>query len=570
MTKSLIVAALVCGASCFAYVWSFAGVAPVWDGFHYAESIVAMPDRIASGAGVGQIVRALAFWDHPTLAYGVMQLPGQLLERGFASIVFTNAILAMVAVWFFLAAVRRCVPEAGVLALVAAGFALAANPVFLSSALHVNVDFAVAVALCVGLYAYVANRAWLVGVAGLLLLFSKEPGTLLYGSLLGSVFLVTLVRWIRPELGGESPTFGGQARLQDVPGRLWLLLPFVALGAFLLHNHASDVPVVWGHEVETDDSLGTQLLGGFSASVGTIATRMIQVFVLSYEWVGTLLVMGVLVWRRGRLAPRIAWSDQLVFVAVFLGFAGPSFLYDTFVNARYVLPAIVLLSFAIVVMALAVIPHRRLGTSVLVVFALLQGSQLSRTSDPVSRALLGTFEFGDHEMLDMTSFTGECCGSYGRDQLVYNTQFTAIPRLIDRAYERLPVGDDTAVIAPPHSKARLFQPPRDPTLRLGPFRGVPRAPEVLTTPSEVVALLEGRAGARVYLIETPWYGAVEKQRRKIGVWFDLRDVGEVDDAGYRLRIFELRLHSVGRALESQRRAVQWAGTERRTLVRPVL
>jgi hypothetical protein len=45
-----------------------------------------------------------------------------------------------------------------------------------------------------------------------------------------------------------------------------------------------------------------------------------------------------------------------------------------------------------------------------------------RTTDPVSKRVWGTFNFGDHKILSLTSLTGECCG-FGRDQLPYNLEF---------------------------------------------------------------------------------------------------------------------------------------------------
>lgn len=48
---------------------------------------------------------------------------------------------------------------------------------------------------------------------------------------------------------------------------------------------------------------------------------------------------------------------------------------------------------------------------------------------------MGTFDFGTHKMLKMTSLTGECCG-YGRDQLVYNLEFVHLQRTFRKILEK--------------------------------------------------------------------------------------------------------------------------------------
>jgi hypothetical protein len=81
------------------------------------------------------------------------------------------------------------------------------------------------------------------------------------------------------------------------------------------------------------------------------------------------------------------------------------------------------------------------------VYAALLAASAVRTVDPASRWLWGTFPFGSHRMLDMTSLTGECCGA-GRDQLVYSLEFTRFHDLTDSVVTTL-VRDTATVIALP-------------------------------------------------------------------------------------------------------------------------
>jgi hypothetical protein len=102
--------------------------------------------------------------------------------------------------------------------------------------------------------------------------------------------------------------------------------------------------------------------------------------------------------------------------------------YVTYANARYLLPAyplMLLLALSSLVRLRVAAQWRVAGLAALVG---LLGISAVRTVDPVSRALWGTFRVGEHDLLRVTSLTGECCGD-GRDQLTYNLQFTALDDL---------------------------------------------------------------------------------------------------------------------------------------------
>jgi hypothetical protein len=127
-------------------------------------------------------------------------------------------------------------------------------------------------------------------------------------------------------------------------------------------------------------------------------------------------------------------------------------------NARYLLPlfALFLLLFA----QLVAVGIARRGLRVAVTAAVLLGlfaPSLEATVDPVSRHVLGTFDFGRHRMLRMTALTGECCGA-GRDQLVYNLQFTRFHDLQNRVYRDIRPTSRTLILAAHAANFGLFWP----------------------------------------------------------------------------------------------------------------
>jgi hypothetical protein len=118
--------------------------------------------------------------------------------------------------------------------------------------------------------------------------------------------------------------------------------------------------------------------------------------------------------------------------------------FRTWSNVRYfavLYPLLLLLAYAALV-RLRVGATGRLAVTALLVGLFALGSV--RSVDPVSRAIYGTFSIGDREMYRMTSITGEFAGP-GRDELVYNLEFTGFHHLQNALFRELRVGDSTWV-----------------------------------------------------------------------------------------------------------------------------
>ena len=121
--------------------------------------------------------------------------------------------------------------------------------------------------------------------------------------------------------------------------------------------------------------------------------------------------------------------------------------FTTYANTRYLLVAFALLPIVMYASAVRLrIPSRYRS---LLAGALAVGFAVSTvlTVDPVSRALYGTFALGDRSLLRLTRITHECCGA-GRDQLVYNLQFTNLADLTSDAMAAVRADDSTTVFVP--------------------------------------------------------------------------------------------------------------------------
>jgi len=132
--------------------------------------------------------------------------------------------------------------------------------------------------------------------------------------------------------------------------------------------------------------------------------------------------------------------------------------FTTYGHTRYFLP----------VYALALVPFYtallRLGVpggvrrAILVSYACALALSATRSVDPLSRRLYGTFPFGEHQLLRMTRVTGECCG-FGQDQLVYNLEFTNIQTLTERALASVALGSAPVIVLPDSTSWMFLDPP---------------------------------------------------------------------------------------------------------------
>ena len=178
-------------------------------------------------------------------------------------------------------------------------------------------------------------------------------------------------------------------------------------------------------------------------------------FVVGFMWVPTVLSLvdaAFGVDRRARSLPPRALSggdaDALALLTAML--AGEIWLlsrFITYANARYFLPVYPLLLITGYGALVRLRVPQRLRSAIVAALVLLFGVSALYTVDPVSRALWGTFTPGDRSMLYTTSITGECCGA-GRDQLVYNLEFTRFDDLTSDATEAVRPDDSTTIVLP--------------------------------------------------------------------------------------------------------------------------
>lgn len=414
------------------------GYLPLWDGHVYANCVV------DAATMHGFDLDALRCAGHPSYGWTALLALSQLSSAGSAgTMLLMNALLGLLAIASFRAIAARLFPgEEHARAVNLFTIACALHPVLLSTLVQVNVDFGVYVFFLAMYAALLHDRYDWAAVAGTFLVFSKETGAFAAGALVG---IELLRRVSSPELR-ELPL---RTRIERIRPMWPALLPLMLFGAYLVWwtTGAHARPAIWKHDWNKSAADAFRF---FDLSDPVFVSYAAGIFVLGFCWVGSAIIAGdALVggWRflRRRPVRELVGADrplvvELAVLTFVLTYVLTSF--RTWSNVRYfavLYPLYLLLTYAALV-RLGVGKAGRLAVGALLIG--LFGLGAVRSADPLSKAVYGTFSIGDREMYTMTSITGEFSGP-GRDELVYNLEFTGFHHLQNALFRQLNVTDST-------------------------------------------------------------------------------------------------------------------------------
>jgi hypothetical protein len=409
---------------------------PIWDGRVYANCAIGA----ASSGFAGLSMESLRCGGHPTQAYIGILAVSQLFRFGdIAALHLTNVALGVGALACIRIVLARLFPDpahARQLDIVTA--LCAVHPVVLSTLIQPNVDFSVYVFFFATLAALLSGRFAWAALAGVLLCFSKETGVLAYGVMTG---LYVTFR----ALEAGTPAERARRALQ-----MWVTaLPLALFGVHVLRWNATHAQAaVWKHTWQQGTLDGFRF---FDLSDPTFVSYAVGISVVGFMWVVTALIAadlirgGVRMARRlpnrvvpGADAARLAYVTTLTIVLAYLLTS-----FRTWTNLRYFAlfyPLLVILGFAAM---LRLGMTRRTSTAVLCAIGALFAESIQHSVDPLSRAVYGTFSTGQRDMYRMASITQEYSGP-GRDELVYNLQFTGYHHVQNALFHALQPTDSTA------------------------------------------------------------------------------------------------------------------------------
>jgi hypothetical protein len=571
---------LAAGSVSAMLLWSRRDYVPIFDGGFYADCVA----RVAAEPGYIAGYRCAGHISESSVA--MLAVAARLAPETPVALLLENVLLLLLgaaALWRIL---RNAFPgeqhRVG-RALVIGAFLV--HPIVLAAVVQPGLDLSLLVFSLCALAAALEGRRWTLVFIGVVLVFSKEPGVLLYAAivalwmwrrvagmlssddasrvgiaalaLLGLLALISretpsalfflaaagvaALRPRRPRVPGPPGKELARTVLQEWP----LLIPVLLLFGYLVYYRlrpaalvgVAGQSLVWGG---VSGAIRMLLRGGIfdPASRSSLALM----FVIGFLWLPSIwmladLALGTVRHVRNQSARPLAGANPsaLAFIVVVL-LANVWLLsrYVTFSNARYYLPVFPLALIA----AYAALVRLRVPAfgreALLMGMILLLAVSSVRTVDPVSRMIWGTFPIGDRSLLSITSLHPECCG-HGRDQLAYNLEFTELASLQDALFERLEPSDNTVLVLPPYGDwftvGALDSVTHRRTMR---STGVVR-PQVLMAPEA-----HDLAAARAWYIEMP-FSEDTTNLPVIARRFEIGEPCTVSHGAYSLSVREMRL-----------------------------
>jgi hypothetical protein len=414
-------------------------------------------------------------------------------------------------------------------------FCFGLNPVFLVHVIQPCLDFTLPILLIMILLFLFTNRFILAAAAGILLVFTKESGFMLYSL---SVFLFLLLM-----------IFNDRSLLHDLVKLLRktiiLIIPVLLFGIYMRLVPDTQIGSTWTE--------GVMKMFRFYLVSDVMQAQLMSLFVINFNWIISAVILinaAVLAVQYLRFSTHKAVIKSVfnksyegiyfcvLFVAIVYFLTRIPFVN----NPRYMLPALPVMIILFGGSLINVLRKQTLITVALtIVLTLLTVSSL-RTIDPVSKKAMGTFKFGSHEMLQMARFE-ELKHGYGRDHLAYNFEFTQFHYITEKIFRKV-------------GWARNFVIPRELTWLpdFGAFdtvsgrrsiRGDRVRSLIFIYSDEITA---DNAPQEIYYISYPNYDRDNmnaNNRAKLSRMYDFKEVIKVENGGYAIDVFRYVLKKNG-------------------------
>jgi hypothetical protein len=407
---------------------------PIWDGAFYAQCVIR---SVSEGFSLWTLNCA----NHPSLASFITPALAYKLSGGALwSIHVANLLLALCAVWCFLGILNALFPEAPQAERILGAACLSAMPVISASVLHTNADLGVFVFSVVLLFALLKRRRWLACLASAALPLTKEVGLGIWVIILGSYILAEITRRDESYVSKLKKIFYFWTVISAPIAFWWYASGRLTRGLPILQP-----PLPGARATFLQNALS------FSPFDVVLQSYLSSMFVLNFSWLLTLLILcgfagGTVRWAFGAFSKTGSMRRELI-VCLFISILILLTRFKTFANVRYFLPMFPVILLAAFLALQSSIRWERIRILLLGIILVAFEASTFRLIDPLSKRVYGTFMFGKNEMLHMTSITGECC-DLGRDQIVYNTEFTYIDYLTNDLLADLKPSESLPIVLP--------------------------------------------------------------------------------------------------------------------------
>ncbi|MEW6145804.1 MAG: hypothetical protein AB1598_12385 [Thermodesulfobacteriota bacterium] len=308
-------------------------------------------------------------------------------------------------------------------------FCFGLNPVFLVHVIQPSLDFTLPIYLVILLLCLFKKRFLYATAVGIPLVFTKESGFMLYGV---SVFLFILLMVLNdPSLLKDKTKLFKKISV--------LILPIPLFALYMVFVPETQIGHSWTE--------GIMKMFQFYLPDNIILAQLVSLLIINFNWIITafilvnVITLGALYLKslKNKVGIRPVFNSgyegvyfYLLFIIIIYFLTRIPFVN----NPRYMLPVLPILIILLGGSLINVLRKQLLITVALAMMLVLLTASSFRTVDPVSKKIMGTFQFGSHEMLQMARYD-ELKHGFGKDQLVYNFEFTQFHYITEKIFRRV-------------------------------------------------------------------------------------------------------------------------------------
>lgn len=383
-------------------------------------------------------ILGLAWHDHPMIPYAMYITAGQVMFEDYAIVIVQNLALSLVTIYCTYRLILFYVGDTKkgriCSALGSAIFAL--SPVFITNCLSLNSDFPILAFAPIFLCALAYDYKIIAFVSALCLLFSKLPGTALGIIIIGTVLLVEFIHMLKNK--------SGIVRL--IKSRLCLIIPLIITALYFIFFLR-----IWGDSL-LSSSGKSDVPNCFTFDIHHIALKLSQIFVLQFNWILTaaIIVCGIaLLRRRKKMGKALIFELKPVTVALAVSFFAYLFYcvsYVTHAHVRYSNLTVFYLAVFATIFFCKLCNIYYIRYIIFSLVSLLMLSSFFWNCDVVSNALFHSYDFSGASLINTHAFSFENPPIDITDSVVYNSGFTQLNALYEKAHKELSITSDDNII----------------------------------------------------------------------------------------------------------------------------
>lgn len=397
---------------------------PFWDGAVYFKGLL---DAMRANNLDGFNLLNYNFAHHPSMFYLLYLSIGQKLSFGNHIVLNIQiTLISLISIYFFYQILNFFFKN-NTFENILCTFVLTLCPLFIAASININLDFPILLFFIWFLYSLIYEKKILLTISSIALVLTNFSGILIIG--VSSLLFLFVSFLSKSNIRNKFKRYS-----------ILMLIPF----GFLFMNYLFEYLYRGSFWEKKFINPNYNKLDNLILDYKLIFARFIEIFVMNFHWILTIFIIAYFVkyiTSKKENQTKVKSEKQiymLLMILVFISLLLVFFKYKTFTNPRYIIPS---LFFTIFFFYFALkkffkkYPKVRILIFCLVFILFI--FQNFYSIDPLSKSIYGTFKIGERKLHKMVSITGEGMGIAGRDQLVYNTQFTVISDLINKVYFEL-------------------------------------------------------------------------------------------------------------------------------------